>query len=85
MSELWNDVKASVKLLLLYCFAFALCCYSGYEMYREGGTKVTVTDPHAILFGVGLLCFPFFPRVFAAAVQQVGKACAEAWKSRNSA
>lgn len=84
MSELWNDIKASVKLLLLYCFAFALCGFGGFEMYsemRKSGTAPRISDPHAIIFAVGLLMFPFFPRVFAAAVKQVGEACFGAYKA----
>ena len=82
MSQLWDDIKDSVKLLLLYVFALGLVGFGCYGLYQDKEPKAT--DPHAIIVAVGLLLMPFFPRVFAGAVKQVGSAIAEAWKARNS-
>lgn len=77
------SLRQSINMLLLYLFAFLLLGFGAYGLVQENGAT-KVTDPHAIIFAVGLLLLPFFPRVFAAAVKQVGTSIAEAWKAHNA-
>jgi len=84
MSQLWGDVKDSLRLLLRYAFCVALIGFGFFGIYQEKFVT-KVTDPHAILVAIGLLLMPFFPREIAGAIKQVGSAIAEAWKARTSA
>lgn len=76
------SLRQSINMLLLYAFALGLVGFGCYGLSREHDPRAT--DPHAIIVAVGLLLLPFFPKVFAASVKQVGSAIAEAWKARNA-
>ncbi len=79
---LWNTVRDSVKLILLYVFGLSLIGFGCWGLHREHEPKAT--DPHAIIVAVGLLILPFFPTLFASSVKQVGGALIDAWKAKNA-
>lgn len=65
MSKLQSDLALAGR----YVFSLALIGYGGWGLARETAPKVT--DPHAIVLGIGLLLVPFFPGAFASSAEKI--------------
>ena len=76
------SLETNLALLGRYVFSIALIGYGGWGLATETIDKVApkVTDPHAIVLGVGLLLVPFFPGAFAAGAEKVGTAITGVWR-----
>ena len=77
------DVKHALGDVGLALLALAMMAYGGWGLLHEAQAKVT--DPHALIFGTGLLIFPSIPRRLAAAVRTVGQAAVDVYRAKTTA
>lgn len=73
------SLKTDLALLGRYVFSFTLIAFGAWGLSHERAARVT--DPHAIVLGIGLLLVPFFPGAFAAGASKAGTAIVEVWRS----
>lgn len=66
-----------------YLLSLGLIGYGAVTLYGEKAPKVT--DPHAILIGLGLLILPDIPMVIANGIKTIATPIVEAWRAKNNA
>lgn len=67
------SIRDDLALVGRYVVAFALIGYGAWGLTLETRAKMAprVTDPHAIVLGLGLTVLPFLPGWFAAGAAKV--------------